>query len=114
MDPIDVESVSHDLAEFNHIPSLQRAQRFRGGPRHALYQKLEHSTRRGELRRRRDGQKRGLERVGEAELEVLPGECVGRGVIGRVGDVDGDVEEGLGGVLDLGERGRGPDGGVLA
>ena len=33
---------------------------------------------------------------------------------GGVGDVDGDVKERLGGVLDLGERGRGPDGGVLA
>jgi len=38
---------------------------------------------------------------------------VGRGEVRRVRHVDGDVEERLGGVLDLGEWGRGPDGSVL-
>lgn len=39
---------------------------------------------------------------------------MGRGQVGRVGEVDGDVKEGLRGRLDLGKRGLGPDGGVLA
>jgi len=101
------------LAEFNHIASLQRAQRFRGGPCHALHEELEHTTSRSQLRRRCNGEERGLGRVGYTELEVLPGECVGRGEVRRVGHVDGDVEERLGGWLDLGEWGWGPDGSVL-
>lgn len=39
---------------------------------------------------------------------------MGAGELGRVGDVDADVEEGLGGGLDEGQWGGGPDGGVLA
>jgi len=68
---------------------------------------------RGQLRRRCNGEERGLGRVGHAELEVLPGDCVGRGEVRRVGHVDGDVKERVGGGLDLGEWGWGPDGSVL-
>ena len=38
---------------------------------------------------------------------------MGRGEIRGVGDVDGNVEEGLSGGFDEGDRGRRPDCGVL-
>lgn len=46
-------------------------------------------------------------------MEVLAGPGVGGGEVGGVGDVDGNVEEGLGGWTDLGERGGSPESGVL-
>ena len=38
---------------------------------------------------------------------------MGHGEVGRVGHVDGDVEQGLGGGLDFRERSLRPDCGVL-
>lgn len=63
---------------------------------------------------RGDGEEGGFGKVGEAELQVLTGGGVGGKDVGRVGNINGDVEEGVGGGMDGGERGRGPNSGVLA
>ncbi|PKI69385.1 hypothetical protein CRG98_010183, partial [Punica granatum] len=65
-------------------------------------------------RRRSNGQERRLGCIRDAELEVLARAVVGAGKLGRIGDVDADVEEGGGGGLDLGEQGGSPNDGVLA
>lgn len=60
-------------------------------------------------RRRRDGKEGWLRALRDPKLDVLAGSRVRLGEIRRVGDVDGDVEEGLGGGFDDGDRGRRPD-----
>lgn len=65
-------------------------------------------------RRRGDGKESGFGRVGKSELEELTGAGVRPSEIGRIRNVDGQVEERLGGRVDKGERGLDPSGGVLA
>lgn len=110
----NLKSFAHSGSQFNHIPSTKPTQRLRRRSLYALHQELEHALGGGERRRGGDGEEGRLVGVGEAKLEVLAWFGVGGGEVGEVGDVDGDVEEGFGGGKDGGERGGGPESGVLA
>ena len=113
-DPIDIESCSHSRSQLNNIPFLKPTQKLRRGTGDALDQELELPSSGGEGGGRGDGEEGGFGKVREAELEVLTGGGVRGNEVGRVGNIDGDVEKGVGGGEDGGERSRGPKSGVLA
>lgn len=113
-DLIHLESPPHGRGQLHHIASAEAAEELGGGAGDALHQEFKHSSRSSERWRRCYGEEGGLGGILQPELEVLAGSGVGGGDVGGVGDVDGDVEEGVCGGGDGGEWGGGPDGGVLA
>lgn len=113
-DRVKGKALPHHGADLDHIPFLEAAEGLGSGPRDGLDEELEVGVGGGWGG---DGEEGGLGAgVGEAELEVLAGAGVGGCEVGGVGEVEGEVEEGGvgGGGGEGGERGRGPEGGVLA
>lgn len=101
------------MAQFNNISPFQSAKQLRRGTGDVLDEELKLAGGGGVGRRRSDCKEGWLRALRDPKLEVLAGACVRLGEIRRVGDVNGDVEEGLGGGFDDGDRGRRPDRCVL-
>lgn len=97
---MNIKTVSHGSSNFDNITFLQVTEKLRGRTRDGLNKKLEFEAIPiligGDKRRRSNGKKRRFRGLRDLKLKVLARAGIRGSDIRGIGDVDGNVEEGLG------------------